>query len=198
MRTASKLALLCALALAAMAVASASALATTITPEGAYTATEDGAGTLSNSVITITCTQSTASGTAQNTATPSTVTIDTLTFSNCSNAVGACTVTVDTLPAGLNVVHNPGGNPTANATATGNESATITCGSVNCTASIDTTLALQGRNSAAGVPATLRVVNQQVTLTGGALTCGTTGTWNSAWTVNTTGGGTDTTLVVSA
>jgi predicted transglutaminase-like cysteine proteinase len=192
MKTASKLALLCALALAASAVASASALATTITPVGAYSATADGPVTISNSVITITCTQWTLMGTAQNTTTPSTMTIDTLTIGSCSTATGPCSmVSVTTLPAGLNVVHNPGGNPTANGTAAAaTESFGFVCGGSSCTVSIDTTLALELRNSSAGEPGTIRVVNQQVNMSGGVLTCGTTATWNSAWTIDSIGAGT--------
>jgi hypothetical protein len=217
MNTASKLALLCALALAAMAVASASALAqTTVTPTGAWTATEAGPGTLDNGTFTITCDASTAAGTVDNNTTPSRATITTLTFSLCTSNLGACTVSVTTLPASLNVVHvattaTTGGattgttagvttgatagstqatttTPTAVLTLVATESATITCGAVTCTATADTTLHLVGFNTPNGTAASLHVVDQEVALSGD-LACGTApGGWNSVWTITSNGG----------
>jgi hypothetical protein len=201
MNTTSKLALLCALALAAMAVASASALATTVTPEGGYTATEDGDGNLNNGVLNITCTGSTAAGSVSNTNTPSRMTITNLAFNSCSTPAGDCGVTLTTLPAQLDVRDNTAAAPPdSTATLVASESAIIQCGggSITCVASADTSLQLEGTNSGVGVQATLRVVAQEVAVSGTASVCGTLpGEWNSQWTILTSGGG-DTTLVVEA
>jgi hypothetical protein len=218
MNTFSKLALLCALALAAMAVASASALATTATPEGAWTATEDGPGSFSNGLINLVCQQSDLAGTVQNTgagtagsgganttaATGSvaTATVETLTLTECSNGLNQCTFTVDTLPFQLNIVHpSTNAGRTADLTNVNNESLTMTCaGGLNCAISVDTTLELQltnGTHSSGGPQPTIRVVNQSWTMTP-PLTCGATGTLNVAWTIITTAGATDTTFEVSA
>jgi hypothetical protein len=201
----SKLSLLVALALAAMAVMAAPAFAAaTFAEDGALSASENGAGTLSNNAISVTCQTSTASGTATNAGA---VTVDTLTFGQCKETLTGenCTVVAGNLPDSFTVTHNATGPHTGDMTSdTTNDPfgrATIHCGeSLTCIAISDTTLTAELTNSTGAVKGTLEITNEPIQLAGDA-GCGilVPAAWNSKWTIDETDGtnatGTDVTVI---
>jgi hypothetical protein len=197
MSIARKLALLLALALAAAAVSAASASAVTVSPTGDYSLSEHGDGFLvSNTGATVSCTESNATATILS---DGTVTLDTLTFDGCTESLGgqSCTVSVDTLPANLQL-----NSATTWTLVSEPEAATISCvgGVVHCEASVDTTLAgTQATRTEATVtaettnPATNGTEPEFAVVSGGSnnvnigLTstqCGTAAAWDAGWTVD--------------
>jgi hypothetical protein len=84
----------------------------------------------------------------------------------------------------------------ATRTAANTVTASITCG-LSCTASASTSsLTMTGKNSVGATRGQITITNESLTMSG--FLCGTTGTWNSTWTINTTAGNTDTTLAIEA
>jgi hypothetical protein len=197
MTNTSKLWLIPTLALAALAVMAAPAFAAaTFAETGAWIASENGAGTLSNNAISITCQTSTATGTAQNIGTDGGVTVDTLTFGSCRETITGqdCTVTVNNLPDSFTVTHNAAGPHTGSMTSDGTSlpfgSATVHCGdSLTCTATSDTTLTVEAYNSAGSVRGIFEITSEGIVI-GGDTGCGLVveGSWNSAWTIDQTSG----------
>jgi hypothetical protein len=133
-----------------------------------------------NNGTVITCQSSDIAGTVTSAGA---VTVNTLTFGNCTepNLGVSCTVTVTTLPANLQInFASPRSTWTAAAV---NEAATITCalGTVVCEASIDGTLG--GTISNTG-PGTITVEGTDNVIIGpGSIVCGQTATWSQSWTI---------------
>jgi hypothetical protein len=198
MRSTSKFAMLVALALAAMAVAAGPAsAAATVAEDGAWTASESGAGVLANSQISVSCEFSQAEGTVTNAGA---LTVDVLTFTECTETIGGteCTVMVRDLPNSATITHNPAGPHTGDVTSNTVQpggvfaGADIVCaaGTLQCTASSSSALTGEITN---GGPGTLEITGEVLALSG--TLCGSEGTWNSAWTIDQTDGTTETQLL---
>jgi hypothetical protein len=191
MTTIKRFALMLTLALAATGVAAGSALATTITPTGNYSGTQNntlrGPGTLAaNNGVTVTCLTSNFSATVDS-VTADNLDVTGLTFGSCTQDLtgGSCNVSVDTLPANLTVTF---GSPRSGWTLTaGTEAATVLCGAnvVHCEASVDTTLSgTVGNGGADEVFSVESNGSPNVTIGLGSVACGTAAEWNADWTID--------------
>jgi hypothetical protein len=200
MRTTSKLALPMALALAAIALAAGPASATTVAEAGDFTGTRDEPGRLANAQISVSCELSHIEGTITN---GGGLTVELLTFTECTETIGGteCTVVVRDLPNTGTINHNPAGPHTGDVTWDAVQpggvfaGADITCaaGTLQCTASSSSALTAEITN---GNPGRLEITGEVLALSG--TLCGSEGAWNSAWTIDSTAGGTDTTFTVTA
>jgi hypothetical protein len=191
MRSARKFWLVAALAVAATALAAGSAFATTISPAG-FARGEAGPGNLDNGVISITCQSSDA---VANLASNGATSIESLTFSDCTEDVSGaeCTVVVTGLPQSATTTHDgvPGSNRGEFALNAPFAGANVDCGTLVCRADADERLRGDVIGGA-GPPdpfAQLVIQNQPIQVSGD-IGCGVglDGNWNSTWDLTGTGG----------